>query len=96
MPVAAFREAVRDFDTRFMRRMADRVAIAQAEWARPDVALAPDLAESQRREAEWSQGRLAASSPQEPDHWDAVFDAIAHIEALPSFTSQAAEPLLGM
>jgi hypothetical protein len=93
MPVAAFREAVRDFDARFIQRMAERVAIAQAEWPRSDVALDPDLADSQRSEAQWSQGCLAASSPQEPDHWDLVFEAIARIEALPHFTSQAAERL---
>jgi len=91
--VAAYREAVRDFNARFMRRMADRVAIAQAEWGQRDAALDPRLAEQQLVHTRWAQARLAASAPQEPDHWDRVFAAISRIEALPRFTSGTAPRL---
>lgn len=89
----AFHQAIHAFDARFMRRMADRVAIAQAGWARPDVTLGPHLAETQVVQARWAQGRLAASAPQEPDDWDMVFAAIASIEALPRFASGTAHRL---
>jgi hypothetical protein len=93
LPGTAFHQAIRDFDARFMRRMADRVAIAQAEWARPDVTLAPHLAETQCAQARWAQGCLAASAPQELDNWDTTFAAIASIEALPRFASGTAHQL---
>jgi hypothetical protein len=35
--------------------MADRMAIVQGEWARPEVALDPHVADSQRKSAQWTQ-----------------------------------------
>jgi hypothetical protein len=81
------------FNERFLRRMADRVAIAQGEWARPEVALDPRLAKTQRENAQWAQECLAATAPQEPDYWDLTLVSIARIEELPRFTSGAARRL---
>ena len=93
MSPATFRDAIGDFHERFLRRMADRVAIAQGEWARPEVTLDPHLAESQRANTLWAQGRLATSAQQEPDDWDATLASIARIEALPRFASGTARRL---
>jgi hypothetical protein len=93
LPPAVFHDAIGDFNKRFMRRMADRVAIAQGGWARPEVTLAPHLAEAHLANADWAQGRLAARAPQEPDDWDLAFAGIARIEALPRFTSSTAQRL---
>ena len=73
--------------------MADRIAIAQGEWARPEVTIDPHLAESQRTNTQWAQGRLAASAQQELDDWDAALASIARIEALPRFASGTARRL---
>jgi hypothetical protein len=93
MPPAAFREAISDFNTRFMRRMADRVAIAQVDWTRPEVALAPHLSETHVGSERWSQEQLAATAPREMDDWDRTFAGIARVEALPRFTSGTAQRL---
>jgi hypothetical protein len=93
MSPADLREAIVDFNTRFLRRMADRVAIAQAEWTRPEVALAPTLSEAHLQNARWAEQCLAAVAPREPDDWDRTFAGIASIEALPRFTSGAAQRL---
>lgn len=93
MSPAAFRDAIGDFNERFLRRMADRVAIAQGEWARPEVTLDPHLAESQHASTLWAQGRLATSAQQETDDWDATLASISRIEALPRFASGRARRL---
>lgn len=93
LPPAAFHDAISNFNERFMRRMADRVAIAQGEWARPEVTLASHIAENQVENTQWAQGRLAASAPQEPDDWDVALAGIVRIEALPRFASGAARRL---
>jgi hypothetical protein len=93
MPPAAFREAISDFNKRFMRRMADRVAIAQVAWTRPEVALAPHLGQTHLGSERWAQDCLAATKPRELDNWDRTFAGIAHIEALPRFTSGTAQRL---
>jgi hypothetical protein len=93
MPPAAFRKAISDFNTRFMRRMADRVAIAQVEWTRPEVAITPNLNEAYLANARWAQEHLAATAPQESDDWERTFGGIARIEALPRFTSGTAQRL---
>ena len=90
---AAFHDAIGDFNERFLRRMADRVAIAQGEWERPEVTLDPHLAESQRANTQWGQGRLTTGAQQEPDDWDTVLASIARIEALPRFVSGKARRL---
>ncbi|WIG60771.1 MAG: hypothetical protein OJF49_003519 [Ktedonobacterales bacterium] len=89
LPVAAFLEEMRSFDARFLRRMRDRIAIAQADWARPDVALDPHPYEEHHRRVQWSRQQFEAASPREPTDWDAVFRAIARIESLPPFASGA-------
>lgn len=94
MPVEAYIEEVRSFDARFIRRMRDRVAMAQAEWARPDVALDPHLASEHRDRSQWLSRRLKRGAQREPIDWDAVLAAIARIEALPAFTSRTAIRLL--
>jgi hypothetical protein len=93
IPPAAFREAISDFNTRFMRRMADRVAIAQVQWTRPEVALAPNLGAAHLGSERWAQECLAATAPREMDEWDRTFAGIARIEALPRFTSGTAQRL---
>lgn len=90
---AAFHDAIGDFNERFLRRMADRVAIGQAEWARPEVTLDPHLEETQFTNAHWAQGCLTASAPQEQDDWDLALTSIARIEALPRFASGKAQRL---
>jgi hypothetical protein len=85
MPVATFLDEVRSFDARFIRRMADRVAIAQGEWSRPDVMLDPDVGREQVARSTWFQRSLEAGTAREPDDSDKVFSAIARIEALPRF-----------
>jgi hypothetical protein len=90
----AFHDAIGDFNERFLRRMADRVAIAQGEWERTEVALDPHLAQRQLTNMHWAQAHLAASVPQEPDDWESVLTSIARIEALPRFASGAAQRLL--
>jgi uncharacterized protein DUF5984 len=89
MPVAAFLNEAREFHDRFMRRMADRVAIAQGEWSRPDVALDPDIGREQVARTHYLQRCLEAGTAHEPDDWDRVFSAIARIEALPGFPHEA-------
>jgi hypothetical protein len=88
MPVAAFLDEVRSFDARFIRRMADRVAIAQGEWVRPDVMLDPDIGRQQVARSHYLQRCPEAGTAREPDDWDKVFNAIARIEALPAFPAE--------
>jgi hypothetical protein len=87
MSLDAFRTALADFDARFIGRMADRVAIAQGEWSRPEVELDPHLAQHQVANAQWGQKALANTRQQEPDDWENVFQSIAALEALPAFAS---------
>jgi hypothetical protein len=82
-----FRAAIADFDARFMRRMADRVAIAQGEWSRPEIELHPEVAKQQVANAQWGQKALANRQQREPDDWEKVFQSIAALEALPAFGS---------
>ena len=85
VPVAEFLEEVRSFDARFMRQMLDRVESAQAEWARPEIALDPGLAEEHIARSRKMKQCMERVARQEPMAWDKVFRAIAQIEALPSF-----------
>jgi hypothetical protein len=89
----AYLDEMRAFDARFLGRMRDRVAMAQANWNRPEVALDPRLAEDQRENEQWSKTRFETSGPREPTDWDVVQRAIARIEALPRFTSGTAARL---
>jgi hypothetical protein len=93
LPPGAFYDVIGSFNERFMRRMADRVAIAQGEWARPEVTLVPHVAETHVGSKRWAQKQLAASVPQEPDDWGLVLAAIAGIQALPRFASGTARRL---
>src|SRR5262249_33426404 len=93
LPPAAFHDVIGDFNERFLQRMADRVAIAQGEWARPEVALDPHLAETQLANTQWAQERLTASAAQEPDDWDLIRASIDRIQALPRFASGTARRL---
>jgi hypothetical protein len=90
VPAATFVAEVRSFDARFISRMRDRVAIAQAEWARPDVALDPDLDQEQLARSGHLSRRLGAvaNAKPEPERWDAVLRAIASVEALPGFAPE--------
>lgn len=94
MPLEAYIEEVRSFDARFIRRMRDRVAMAQAEWARPDVALDPNLAREHQDRSKWLSRRFEPGAQREPIDWDSVLAAIARIEALPPFTSRTTIRLL--
>jgi hypothetical protein len=87
---AAFRHAISDFNERFLRRMADRIALIEGKWMRPEVALAPHLGQTHLANVQWAQGRLTATAPQEPDDWDQIFACIAHIEELPRFNTGTA------
>jgi hypothetical protein len=89
----AFHGVIERFNERFMGRMADRVAIAQAEWAHPEVALDPHIAEEHRANSYWAQGCLAGSTQAEPDDWEATFAAITRIQDLPRLASGRAERL---
>jgi hypothetical protein len=89
----AFHDAIGNFSERFLRRMADRVAIAQGEWTRPEVSLSPHLAETQLANTQWAQGRLMAGTAQEPDDWDLTLASIDRIQALPRFASGTARRL---
>jgi Family of unknown function (DUF5984) len=89
MPVAAFLGEARVFNDRFIRRMADRVAIAQGEWSRPDVMLDPGVGREQVERSHYLQRCLEAGTAREPDDWDRVFSAIARIEALREFPQEA-------
>jgi len=89
MPVAVFLDEVSSFDARFIRLMADRVAIAQGEWSRPDVILDPDVGREQIARSTWLQRSLEAGTAREPDDWDKVFSAISRIESLPDFPCKA-------
>lgn len=88
LTVEAFRDEARSFNARFTRRMWDRTAIAQADWPRPDVALSPHLNAEHRQSARYMRHRLEIGV-REPDDWEAVFRAIAAIEALPIFPPEA-------
>jgi hypothetical protein len=89
MPVAVFLDEVSSFDARSIRRMADRVAIAQGEWSRPDVMLDPDVGREQMARSTWLQRSLEAGTAREPDDWDKVFSAISRIDSLPDVPSEA-------
>lgn len=89
MPAAALVEEVRSFDARFMQQMQDRVASVQAEWTRPEIALDPGLAE-EHLVCSRSMGQCMESLARHPPtDWDVVFRAIAQIEALPTFPTDA-------
>lgn len=90
MPIADFIEEVRDFDRRLIRRMADRVAIAQGEWQHPEVTIFSDVAQEQVQRAHVLERTYAAIANRQPTDWNAVFQAIATIEALPAFPAEAA------
>jgi hypothetical protein len=94
MPVEAYIAEVRSFDARFIGRMRDRVAMAQVEWVRPDVALDLHLADEQRMRERSLSKRFEPGAQREPIDWDDVLRAIARIEALPAFASGAASRLL--
>jgi hypothetical protein len=87
-PADDFVAAVKAFDARLISRMRDRIAIAQVEWARPDVALDPGLDEEQLARSHRLAQRIGTVATREPTQWDAVFHAIARIEALPGFASE--------
>jgi len=89
-PVADFIAEAQAFDARFLSRMHDRIAIAQSEWTRPDVALEPGLNQEQVARTGWPARRFDAIKGQDLTHWDAVFQAIARIEALPGFATDHA------
>lgn len=89
IPVADFLEEVRSFDAQFMRQMHDRVASAQAEWTRPEIALDPGLADEQHTRSQSMRQCTESIARQEPTAWDKVFRAIAQIEALPTFPTGA-------
>jgi hypothetical protein len=89
MPVAKFLDEVRAFHDRFIGQMADRIAIAQGEWSRPDVMLDPDVGRQQVARSHYLQRCLEAGTAREPGDWDRVFGAIASIEALPAFPAGA-------
>lgn len=89
LPVAAFLDEVHAFDTRFIRRMHDRVALAQVNWTRPDVTLDPGINVAQEKSAQYLNWRMQPSVRRELDDWDHIYEAIAQIEALPSFPAQA-------
>jgi hypothetical protein len=90
---AAFHEVIANFNERFLRRMADRVAIAQAEWTRPEVALSPFVADNQLASMRLAQKCLAGSASHEPDDWDLTLAGITRIQMLPRFASGTARRL---
>jgi hypothetical protein len=94
LPVAAFLEEVRTFDAHFIRRMHDRVAIAQAEWKRPDVALDPGLSGEQVVRSQWLLRCMEGIAQRQETEWGVVFRAIADIESLPTFATGASTTLL--
>lgn len=53
VPVEAFREEVHAFDARFIHQMWDRIAIAQADWPVPEVALSPRLNDEHQANARY-------------------------------------------
>lgn len=85
MPRETFVEEVRAFDARFIRRMHDRVAIAQGEWPHPGIALDPLLNQSQVFYSTRLQRTFERSTQRESTDWDRVIHAIASIQALPHF-----------
>jgi hypothetical protein len=87
MPVSSFLDEVHAFDARFIRRMHDRVALAQVGWTRPEVTLDPGINRAHERNAKWLTKRMMAGVRREPDDWDAIFRAIESIEALMSASS---------
>lgn len=95
LPTAAFIEEVRAFDTRFIRRMRDRIAIAQAEWSRPEVALDPELATEHAGRSRRLQQSLEGKIRWEPDRWNGVIQAIAVIETLSTFRGDKIVRLVG-
>jgi hypothetical protein len=84
MPLAEFTKEFHSLNQRFLARMHDRIAIAQTNWSRPDVALDSDL-NAEQSHASDEIARAYARAGNEPDNWELVFDAIATIEALPAF-----------
>ncbi len=90
MPVADFVAEVRDFDTRFIASMHDRITLAQAEWSRPDVALEGDLDQEQAARSRWFERSILAADKHESTDWSAVFRAIKRIEELPGFPPEHA------
>lgn len=88
VPEMDFLAEVRAFDAHFIAKMRDRIALAQAEWARLDVAIDPGIDQEQlARSSRFSQC-LEAIAKREPTRWDEVFRAIARVEALPEFASE--------
>lgn len=88
VPAADFVAEVRAFDTHFIARMRDRITLAQTNWTRPDVALEPSLDQEQLARSRRFSQRLETITQREPTRWDAVFRAIASVEALPGFASE--------
>jgi hypothetical protein len=89
-PEIDFLAEVRAFDAHFVARMRDRIALAQAEWARPDVALDPGIDQEQLARSSRLSRCLETIAKREPTRWDEVYRAIARVEALPEFASEHA------
>lgn len=87
LPVQEFVDELRSFDARLLRRMRDRIALAQVELQQPDVLIDPGLGRDHQSRARYLSERFEAPVRYEPTDWKAVFRAIAEIEALPTFTS---------
>lgn len=89
MPAHAFLQEIRAFDARLMRQMQDRITSVQTEWTRPEIALDPGLTEEHLARSRRMQQCMESIARHPPTAWDEVFHAIAQIEALPTFPTDA-------
>lgn len=91
LPIKAFLDEVRSFDSRFIQAMEQRVMEVQEGWARPEIAInVGALVQEQQVRTQWLNRRLDAASKRQPTDWDAVYQAIARIEELPAFDQAVA------
>lgn len=89
VPVAAFEDSVREFDTRFIGAMAARVRTAGASWPRPGVEIDNAALEREQRErATWAEAALnpRVRELRRAAEWDRVRDAVARIDGEVSTT----------